>query len=90
MLLGGGAGRRGVPVRARASACYGGWAVLAFGLLAAYTALSILWSLAPADSWSEANRVFAYLAAFAGARRRSCGCAPGAGRSSSTGVLAGP
>ena len=26
---------------------YGGWAVLAFALLAAYTALSILWSLAP-------------------------------------------
>jgi hypothetical protein len=45
---------------------YGGWAVLAFALLAAYTALSILWSLAPSDSWLEANRTFAYLATFAG------------------------
>ena len=41
-------------------------AVLAFGLLAAYTALSIVWSLAPADSWLEANRTLAYLAVLAG------------------------
>ena len=46
---------------------YGAWAVLAFALLAAYTSLSILWSLAPADSWLEANRTFAYLATFTGA-----------------------
>ena len=46
---------------------YGIWAVLAFGLLAVYTALSIRWSLAPADSWSETNRTLAYLAVFAGA-----------------------
>jgi hypothetical protein len=46
---------------------YGAWAVLAFALLAAYTALSILWSLAPADSWLEVNRTFAYLATFVGA-----------------------
>ena len=45
---------------------YGAWAVLAFALLAAYTALSILWSLAPADTWLEANRTFAYLATFTG------------------------
>ena len=30
------------------------------------TALSILWSLYPADSWVETNRTLAYLAAFAG------------------------
>ena len=40
--------------------------VLAFALLAVYTALSIVWSLAPADSWLEANRTLAYLAVLAG------------------------
>jgi O-antigen ligase len=44
---------------------YGGAALLAFGLLAAFTALSVLWSLAPSDSWIEASRTFAYLAVFA-------------------------
>ena len=44
-----------------------GWAVmLAFALLAAYTAFSTLWSLAPSDSWIEAGRTLAYLFAFAG------------------------
>ena len=46
---------------------YGAWAVLAFGLLAGFTALSIWWSLAPSDSWLEANRTFSYLAVLAGA-----------------------
>jgi hypothetical protein len=41
-------------------------AVLAFSLLAVYTALSIVWSLAPADSWLEANRTLAYLGVLAG------------------------
>ena len=41
--------------------------LLAFALLAVYTALSTVWSLAPADSWLEANRVLAYLACAAGA-----------------------
>lgn len=41
--------------------------LIAFALLAAYTALSIGWSLAPADSWLEANRTLAYLAVAAGA-----------------------
>jgi hypothetical protein len=45
---------------------HGGGPVLAFGLLAAFTALSVLWSLAPSDSWVEANRTFAYLAVLAG------------------------
>ena len=44
----------------------GAWALAAFALLAAFTALSITWSLMPADSWLETNRTFAYLAVFAG------------------------
>ena len=44
----------------------GGGPLLAFAVLAGVTALSVLWSLAPADSWIETNRTFAYLALFAG------------------------
>ena len=51
---------------ARAQRLHGAPALLALALLAAYTAISIIWSLAPSDSWIEANRTFAYLAAFAG------------------------
>jgi len=46
---------------------HGGPALLALAALAALTALSIIWSLAPSDSWLEANRLLAYVAAFAGA-----------------------
>ena len=53
---------RGTPM----GKLYGGWALLCVAGLAALTAASIAWSLAPADSWVEANRTFAYLAAFAG------------------------
>ena len=45
---------------------HGVWAVLALALLAVYTALSILWSLAPSDSWLETNRILSYLAVLAG------------------------
>lgn len=45
----------------------GGAAIALFALLAAVTALSIEWSVAPGDSWIEANRTAAYLAVFAGA-----------------------
>jgi hypothetical protein len=45
---------------------YGGGPLLAFAALAGLTALSVLWSLAPADSWIESVRTFAYLALFAG------------------------
>ena len=45
---------------------YGGVALTGLAALAAVTALSILWSLHPADSWIETNRTLAYLAAFAG------------------------
>jgi hypothetical protein len=44
---------------------HGGASLLAFAVLAALTALSVIWSLAPSDSWIEANRTFAYLALFA-------------------------
>ena len=53
--------------RARADRLHGGLTLAAVAVLAAYTALSILWSLAPSDSWIEANRTFSYLSAFAGA-----------------------
>jgi hypothetical protein len=52
--------------RARAQRLHGVPALLALALLTAYTAISIIWSLAPSDSWIEANRTFAYLSAFAG------------------------
>ena len=52
--------------QARSQRLHGAPALFALALLAAYTALSIIWSLAPSDSWIEANRTFAYLAAFAG------------------------
>jgi O-Antigen ligase len=44
---------------------HGGLAVIAFAAVCAYTALSIVWSLAPGDSWLQANLAFAYLAVFA-------------------------
>jgi len=36
-------------------------------VLAGYTALSVAWSVDPANSWLEASRTFAYAATFAGA-----------------------
>ena len=47
------------------AATHGGVALGAFAGLAGLTALSILWSLYPSDSWVETNRTLAYLAAFA-------------------------
>jgi O-antigen ligase/polysaccharide polymerase Wzy-like membrane protein len=44
---------------------HGGVALTAFAVLGGLTALSILWSLHPADSWVETNRTLAYVAAFA-------------------------
>jgi tetratricopeptide (TPR) repeat protein len=46
---------------------YGGTSLLAFALLAAVTAFSITWSIAPDLSYVEAGRMLAYLAAFAAA-----------------------
>jgi hypothetical protein len=50
----------GTPAKLR-----GIWALLAFALLAAFTAASLSWSLTPSDSWLETNRAFAYLGTFA-------------------------
>lgn len=44
---------------------YGALSLALLAAVAAFTALSILWSVAPWLSWVEANRTFAYLAVFA-------------------------
>ena len=46
---------------------WGGVTLLLFIALTVLTALSIAWSVQPADSWIEANRALSYLAAFTGA-----------------------
>ncbi len=54
-------------LRAGAGRGWGSTAVLLFAGLAALTAVSIVWSVQPADSWVESNRTVSYLAVFAGA-----------------------
>ena len=70
MLVGAGAVRRRAArsraPRARPRVLRGSWVLVAFALLAVFTALSISWSLMPDDSWLETNRTLAYLAALAG------------------------
>ncbi len=44
---------------------HGAATLTAFAALAGFTALSILWSLYPSESWVETNRTLAYLAALA-------------------------
>lgn len=44
---------------------HGRGSLLLFGLLAALTALSIFWSIAPDLTWIESDRTFAYFAVFA-------------------------
>ena len=61
----GGAGRRGAGLHRPRGRVHGGAALAAVTSLAALTALSILWSLYPSDSWVEANRTLAYVATFA-------------------------
>jgi hypothetical protein len=46
---------------------WGAGSVLTLALLTVLTGFSILWSLNPDQSWVDANRMVAYLAAFAGA-----------------------
>ena len=53
--------------RARSMPLFGVWGAVAFLLLAAYTALSVGWSVEPSDSLIEAGRTFSYAALFAGA-----------------------
>ncbi len=50
-----------------AARLYGVGTAAAFALLAIFTALSINWSLAPDESWIEANRTLAYLFVFVAA-----------------------
>lgn len=69
LMLGGGAivaAALLIPSRRAALApLHGGWSLLAFGALTAFTAWSIVWSIAPSDSWLEVNRTLGYLAVFA-------------------------
>jgi hypothetical protein len=44
---------------------WGGLSIGLFALLAVVTALSVTWSVQPAEAWLEANRTFAYLMIFA-------------------------
>ena len=44
---------------------WGGFTLLWFAALAAFTYASIAWSVQPANSWLEANRTLSYLGAFA-------------------------
>jgi hypothetical protein len=68
ILIGGGLGiwgllRAGLPRRPH----WGSISVGLFAALAVLTALSIVWSVAPDQSWLQAARTAAYLAIFAGA-----------------------
>jgi tetratricopeptide (TPR) repeat protein len=49
----------------RVAAPYGALSVGLFGAFVGLTAVSVVWSLAPADTWLDANRLLAYLAVLA-------------------------
>lgn len=55
-----------VALSARGRA-WGSVSLLLFAVLTAFAATSIAWSVQPADSWVEVNRMVSYLAAFGGA-----------------------
>jgi len=44
---------------------WGSWPVVLLLVFAALSALSVVWSVAPEDSWRDASRLFAYSAVFA-------------------------
>src|SRR4051794_29989723 len=67
LLVGAGLTAAAVLRRGFSGRLYGGLPLLWLGLLAALTALSITWSLSPADSWDETNRTLTYVASMAGA-----------------------
>ena len=54
-------------LRARGGRLDGGLTLAAFAALTALTALSIVWSIVPDQSWLEANRTLTYLFVFAAA-----------------------
>ncbi len=66
-LLGTAAVAVAVVVRSPQRRLWGGVTLLLFAALAVWTALSVAWSVQPADSWEAADLTLAYLAAFAGA-----------------------
>ncbi|MFA9271256.1 MAG: O-antigen ligase family protein [Baekduiaceae bacterium] len=68
LLLGGGlAAAVGLLAAPRDEKLWGGGTLILFGAFTALTALSVGWSVEPAESWLEANRTFAWFAAFAAA-----------------------
>jgi O-antigen ligase len=66
ILLGAGLVAAALLTRRLEGPLRGGLTLLGLGALAVYSAVSITWSLSPADSWTEFNRALAYLAVFAG------------------------
>ena len=67
LILGCGLVAAAAIVWGRGGSLSGAVTLALFGVLAALTALSVTWSIAPDDSWIEANRTLAYLAVFAAA-----------------------
>lgn len=67
IAAGAGAVCAAILLGSRGSRVHGGPTVAALAILAAVTALSVDWSIAPDVSYVEAGRTFAYLATFAGA-----------------------
>ena len=51
----------------RTAPAYGVRAIGLFAAFVAFSAISVIWSLAPSDTWLDANRLLAYLAAMAAA-----------------------
>ena len=66
ILLGAAAVAIAVVVRPPQRRLWGGVTLLLLGAVAAWTAISVAWSIQPADSWQAANLTLAYLAVFAG------------------------
>jgi O-Antigen ligase len=67
ILVGGVASALAILVAPAGTRVRGGVVLALLACLAALAALSIAWAVNPADAWLEANRLFAYAAAFAAA-----------------------
>ncbi|MBJ7329745.1 MAG: O-antigen ligase family protein [Solirubrobacteraceae bacterium] len=67
VLVGGGAVAVALLAAPAGQRTPGTTSIVLFGALAALTALSVGWSVEPSGSWLEANRTFAWFAAFAAA-----------------------
>ena len=65
-LLGAAAVAAAILAHPRRGRLWGGGTLLLLGALAAWTALSVAWSVQPSESWHAANLTLAYLAVFAG------------------------